>query len=220
MIYPDFNKITLDIILLFALAFIFLLQTIYFFVVYGKVAFHKFNVTASVEKVPVSVIICARNEGENLTEFLPEVLTQNYPNYEVIVVNDCSSDYTDDVMREFSKVFPSLKSITVKEDDYYKHGKKFALMVGIKGAKYEHLIFTDADCKPTSKEWLSLMASGFTSEKQIVLGYGGYFAGKGFLNKLIRFDTFIIGLQFLSSALRKNPIWVLEEIWVTKRFIF
>jgi glycosyltransferase involved in cell wall biosynthesis len=205
MFYPDFSKLSVDVILICLLAFVFLLQAVYYFVVFGKVAFYKSKAPANASAPPVSIIICARNEGDNLTEFLPEVLGQNYPEFEVIVVNDCSYDNTEDVLREFSKVFSNLKAITVKEDGYYTHGKKFALMVGIKGAKYEHLVFTDADCRPSSREWLRMMAGAFSEKKQIILGYGAYFPQPGFLNKLIRFDTFMIGLQYLSAALRRNP---------------
>ncbi|MBC7863922.1 MAG: glycosyltransferase [Bacteroidia bacterium] len=220
MFLPDFSAITVDVILIAVLGFIFLLQAIYFLVVYGKVAFHKSGPSQNNSQPPVSIIICARNEGDNLTEFLPEVMAQSYPEFEVIVVNDCSYDNTEDVMREFSKIFPNLKAITVKEDGYYTHGKKFALMVGIKGAKYEHLVFTDADCKPASKNWLSLMASAFTDKQKIILGYGAYFPEKGFLNKVIRFDTFLIGLQYLSAALRKRPYMGVGRNMAYKKELF
>ena len=48
----------------------------------------------STSQEPVSIIICARNEDDNLTEFLPKILTQNYPEFEVVVVDDCSYDNT------------------------------------------------------------------------------------------------------------------------------
>lgn len=174
---------------------------IYLFL-YGKLAFYKEGtVPKSADQPPVSVIICAKNEADNLTEFLPKFLTQEYHKFEVIVVNDCSSDNTDDVLREYARIFPNLHVITIKEDEYYKHGKKFALMVGIKGAKYEHLLFTDGDCYPQSEHWIREMVQGYTSEKEIVIGYGPYRAEKSFLNKLIRFDTFAIAIQYLSLAI-------------------
>ena len=154
------------------------------------------------EKKPVSVIICARNEDDNLTEFLPKILTQDYPQFEVIVVNDCSTDNTENVIDEFAKIFPNLKKVNIKEDSYYKHGKKFAVLVGIKAASHEQLLFTDADCFPASEQWISGMSSGFTSAKEIVLGYGAYKKEPGLLNKLIRFDTFLIAANYLSAAIK------------------
>jgi poly-beta-1,6-N-acetyl-D-glucosamine synthase len=153
----------------------------------------------------ISVIICARNEDDNLTEFLPKILSQDYPEYEVVVVNDCSWDNTENVIDEFAKLFPNLRKANIKEDPYYKHGKKFAMLVGIKAAKYKRLVFTDADCYPSSNQWLREMAKGFSGDREIVLGYGAYRKQKGFLNKLIRFDTFMIAVQYLSSAIKHKP---------------
>jgi glycosyltransferase involved in cell wall biosynthesis len=176
-----------------------------FFIHNYKLAFLKSNLSPASLLPPLTVIVCARDEADNLTNFLPEILAQDYPEFEVIVVNDCSNDHTDDVLREFARLFPNLKVITIKEDDYYKHGKKFALMVGIKGAKFEHLVLTDADCVPSSRQWLKGMSSGFSATKEIVLGYGAYQNEDGFLNKLIRFDTMLIGISYLSAALRNKP---------------
>jgi glycosyltransferase involved in cell wall biosynthesis len=154
------------------------------------------------ENLPaVSLIICARNEDDNLTQNLQLILDQDYPNFEVVVVNDCSYDLTGDVLEEFAKKNTRLKVVTIKEDEYYQHGKKVAVMMGIKGAKNEHLVFTDADCKPSSNKWLRNMAANFSEGTEIVLGYGPYERGKGFLNKLIRFDSFFIALQYLSYSL-------------------
>ena len=196
----DFQSIGFWLVACFAL--VALHQIAVYLFLYGKIAFYKeAEAPNSTEQPPVSVIICAKNEADNLTEFLPKFLTQEYAKFEVIVVNDCSYDNTDDVLREYAKIFPNLHIITIKEDDYYKHGKKFALMVGIKGAKYDHLLFTDGDCYPQSEHWISEMVKGYTSGKEIVIGYGPYRAEKSFLNKLIRFDTFAIALQYLSLAI-------------------
>jgi len=160
------------------------------------------RITSSQNLEPVSVVICAKNEDENLTEFLPKVLTQDYPNFEVIVVNDCSWDNTENVIDEFAKIFPNLKKVSIKEDAYYKHGKKFAILVGIKATTHNRMVFIDADCYPSSDQWLKEMAMGFTAPKEIVLGYGAYEKQKGFLNKLIRFDTFMIATNYLSGAIK------------------
>jgi poly-beta-1,6-N-acetyl-D-glucosamine synthase len=154
---------------------------------------------------PVSLIICARNEDDNLTQNLPHILAQDYPNFEVVVVNDCSFDLSGDVLNEFASKNDKIRVVTIKEDEYYQHGKKVAIMMGIKGAKFDCLVFTDADCRPSSNQWLRCMASNFDPTAEIIVGYGPYEKGKGFLNKLIRFDTFFIALQYLSFALAKVP---------------
>ncbi len=203
MWYPEFKHFGLEEILSVAGGLMFVVLIIYYFLSYWPAAALKTaHSTPNSSKEPVSVIICARNEDENLTEFLPKILTQNYPEYEVLVVNDCSFDNTETVIDEFAKIFPNLKKVNIKEDAYYKHGKKFAVVVGIKGAKYENLVFTDADCYPSSDNWLSEMASAFSTQKEVVLGYGAYIKTKGFLNTLIRFDSFLIALEYLSAAMK------------------
>jgi glycosyltransferase involved in cell wall biosynthesis len=200
---PDFHQISIPLVLLAVLALVFICQLVIWFGSFGKLAFYKEGqAPASSATPPVSVIVCARNEGDNLTEFLPKILTQVYPQFEVIVVNDCSYDNTEDVLREYKDIFTNLRAITVKEDDYYKHGKKFALMVGIKGATHEHLLLTDADCAPDSDRWIQSMMAGYETGKEIVLGYGAYQKNKTFLNRLIRYDTFLIALQYLSLAMK------------------
>ncbi|MBP9069842.1 MAG: glycosyltransferase [Bacteroidia bacterium] len=187
----------------FIAVFGFVLIIVNYILNYWSLAFFKSSRLATNSNLePVSVIICAKNEDENLTEFLPKVLQQDYPNYEVIVVNDCSFDNTENVIDEFTQIFPNLKKVTIKEDGYYKHGKKFAVLVGIKAAQYENMVFMDADCYPSSDQWLKEMARGFNKEREVVLGYGAYEKQDTFLNKLIRFDTFMIAVQYLSSALK------------------
>jgi cellulose synthase/poly-beta-1,6-N-acetylglucosamine synthase-like glycosyltransferase len=174
-----------------------LFYLLYFFLRVGR--FKRGNRS---ENLPsVSVIICARNEDDNLTQNLPLIFNQDYPDFEVVVVNDCSYDLTGDVLEEFGKKNPKLKIVTIKEDEYYQHGKKVAVMMGIKGAKHEHLVLTDADCRPATDQWLRKMASDFDGPTEIVLGYGPYEKTKGLLNKLIRFDAFFIALQYLSYSL-------------------
>ena len=154
--------------------------------------------------VPVSVIISARNEARNLTENLPYILQQNYPNYEVVVINDCSSDESDLILLDIQREFAHLKVVTITEHARYKTGKKFALTLGIKAAKHEHLLFTDADCKPATLNWITRMAAGFTGNTALVLGYSPYTRTSNFLNPFIRFETLKTAINYLSAALTGN----------------
>jgi cellulose synthase/poly-beta-1,6-N-acetylglucosamine synthase-like glycosyltransferase len=185
-------------ILVFALA----VQLFYYLFFFLRLARYR-GKQAAEQLPPVSVVICARNEDDNLVAFLPLVLAQDYPDFQVVVVNDCSFDNTEDILKEFAERHPHLKVVTIKEDEYYSHGKKVALMMGIKGAKHEHLLLTDADCRPAGTNWLRNMAGHFTTETEIVLGYGPYEKRRGLLNKLIRFDAFFIALQYLSFSLAR-----------------
>lgn len=222
MLFPDFKAFGLPEFLSILAFTGFIILIVNYVVHYLPVSlFRQTHLNSGKSQPPVSVIICAKNEDENLTEFLPKILTQEYPDFEVIVVNDCSYDNTENVIDEFAKIFPNLRKANIKEDPYYKHGKKFAMLVGIKAAKNNCLVFTDADCYPASNHWLAGMVAGFAEEREIVLGYGAYEKQKGFLNKLIRFDTFSIGLQYLSSALKNKPyMGVGRNLAYTKELFF
>ncbi|MBL4594399.1 MAG: glycosyltransferase [Flavobacteriales bacterium] len=181
----------------------FIIQLFFYLFIFIRLAFHKalqFNGRYS----PVSVIICAKNERDNLLEFLPLYLNQEYAQFEVIVVNDSSVDDTEDVLKAFALQFKHLKIVNVPDTDRFYGSKKFALTLGIKAAQYDNVLLTDADCKPASKHWIKYM-SQYQKDKKIVLGFGAYERKKGLLNKLIRFETFYTALQYLSFAKAKLP---------------
>lgn len=151
--------------------------------------------------IPVSVIVCAKNEAENLNNFLPSILNQNYPTFEVVLINDASHDNTLEVIEAFAEQHANIKVVNVKNTEAFWANKKYALTLGIKASKYSHLLFTDADCEPVSNNWISEMTSHFSNNSQIVLGYGGYTKIKNsFLNKLIRFETVLTASQYFSYA--------------------
>ncbi|WP_242085415.1 glycosyltransferase [Aestuariivivens sediminis] len=175
-------------------------QVIIYLLVYGKFSFLK-PVKISRKKAPVSVIVCAKNEGGNLEQFLPYILHQNYPEFEVVLINDSSSDTTLEIMQKFAKRHSNIKIVDVKAIETFWGNKKYALTLGIKASKYDLLLFTDADCKPVSKFWISEMVGHFNEKTSIVLGFGAHTKIKNsFLNKLIRFETLITGLRYFSFA--------------------
>ncbi|MEA1874508.1 MAG: glycosyltransferase [Bacteroidota bacterium] len=145
---------------------------------------------------PVSVIIAARNEAENLKRFLPQVLSQDYSDFEVIVVDDCSLDDSRETLYEMQKEHDNLTVSWVPNNAVQRRGKKLALSIGIKAAKNEWLLFTDADCSPASKNWIQSMAAHMHENNDFVLGYGGYRHEKSVLNSLIRFDTLKIAMRY------------------------
>lgn len=154
---------------------------------------------------PVTVVICARNEAENLRRFLPSILTQDYPSFEVVVVNDCSEDETYHVLGEYLVKYPALRISSITKDPKFTHNKKLAQLIGIKAAKNEVLVFTDADCKAESDQWLRGMAANFDEKTSYVLGYGGYIKKNGLLNAYIRYETVFIAMQYLGMALKGLP---------------
>ena len=152
----------------------------------------------------VSVIICARNESENLKKTLAKILEQDYPNFEVLVVNDASTDDSLVVLNELSRQYAHLKIVSILEKK--RIGKKEALAEGIAHATYDWLLMTDADCTPLSKNWISGMMSGISEGKEMVLGYAPYEKrDNSLLNKFIRFETVWTATQYLSFALIGQP---------------
>ncbi len=157
------------------------------------------------EQPPVSVIICAKDEAENLRKFLPFVLQQDYPDFEVIVINDGSTDETDILLKDLCEKYTNLRTTFVPVEAKNISTKKLGLTLGIKAAKNDWLLFTDADCMPEDKTWITNMARNFTDKTDFVLGYGAYLHKKGLLNKLITFDTLFIALQYMGMAVNKKP---------------
>jgi glycosyltransferase involved in cell wall biosynthesis len=196
-----------------------LVQFSYYIGFYLRFVLYKNNAVAGAFE-PVSVIICARNEADNLESYLPAILTQDYPDYEVIVVDDCSTDETDAVLKKYLDLYPRLRTSVIKEDKKFTHAKKLAVTIGIKAAKHERLLFIDADCRPESDQWIKRMSGRFTGDIAIVLGYGGYFSQPGLLNKYIRYDTLVIALQYFSYALCKIPYMGVGRNLSYKRSLF
>lgn len=178
------------------------IQLYYYFFVLGKFAFQKYSPSAKSIQEPVSVVIAARNELENLQRFLPSVLQQNYPEFEVVVVNHCSWDGSQAWLEEMQQTHKHLKVSQLIEQERYPTGKKFALTIGIKAAKYDQLLFTDADCEPVSNQWIQLMQSRFTNRAEIVLGYSPIVKQKGLLNMFQQFIHFITAQFYFSYALK------------------
>jgi poly-beta-1,6-N-acetyl-D-glucosamine synthase len=186
----------------------FVIQMIYWLFLFSKLAFYKPEVAEDLvlekEEIPVSIIICARNEEKNLQNFLDRILNQNYRSFEVIIVNDDSSDSTDNILLNFHIKYPILRNISLK-DKPAGSGKKFALAKGIEAAKYQVLLLTDADCVPSSKNWIRDMVNHLDDQTDIVLGYGPYNKAKSILNKWIRYETLTTATQYFSFALAGMP---------------
>ncbi|MFH2095767.1 MAG: glycosyltransferase [Bacteroidota bacterium] len=180
------------------------IQLFYILFFFSRILFRQ-KAPQVTEKKPVSVIICARNESENLKNNLPKILNQNYPSFEVIVVNDSSTDDSQEVLMHLSQWYKHLKICNITKNEQFFIGKKFPLTIGIKAAKNEILLFTDADCSPAGKNWISGMQQHFTEKTSIVLGYGGFVKTKGFLDKLVRYDTMHTAMQYLGLALAGIP---------------
>ncbi len=176
-------------------------------VLYARLAFYRNSIATALHKPSkgVSVVIAAKNEYANLQRNLPLILEQSHPDFEVIVVNNGSEDDSIHLLHMLAEKHSHLKIVEIKKNLNFFYGKKFPLSMGIKSAKNDHLVLTDADCRPTSKEWLIRMQQNFTDSCDIVLGYAPYEPTRGLLNRIIRYEALVTAQNYLSMALLGIP---------------
>lgn len=202
---------TIEIYLTGITLLLFVIQLMYNLVIYARLLrFSKKRSqsetsTKNTSLPPVSVIIYARGDAESLRTNLPIFFSQDYPDYEVIVVNDGEDTDSEDILKILSSEYKHLYYTYVPVDTQYLSHKKLALTMGIKAAKNDILLFSEANCQPLSSKWIETMADSYTPKTDICLGFCAYQKDKGFLNKLISYDNLLNGLQYLSSALIHHP---------------
>lgn len=193
--------IILDL-LFYSFIIVVIIQALYFAVLFSGFAFSTAPLKATKKcNLPVSVIIYAKNEADNIKRFLPSLLNQDYPNFEVVLINDASIDDTLAIFETFAKKHNNINIVNVENNEAFWANKKYALTLGIKAAKHKHLLFTAADCQPVSNQWIAQITSHFNQQKTIVLGYGAYKKNtNSFLNKLIRYETLLTATHYFSFA--------------------
>lgn len=189
---------------------------------YSRVAVHRHSLREpeGATTPPVSVVVVVADDPGYVTEYLPRLLTQNHPNYEVVVVDDSSeTDLTDELVMMQAQ-YPHLRFTTIKADPVFRHSRKLALTVGIKAARYENIIFTDADAIPASDKWLSIVARGFNGG-QLVIGYTGIERRPGLANKIMRCQRLTSSIRYLNAAVRGHVYrGIYNNIGYTKRLFF
>ena len=173
-------------------------------VMFARLAFRKPEVQPDRE-LPVSVVICARSEARILEELIPLLMQQDHKEFEVVVVNDRSEDDTWEVLQWMKPNFPRLRPVNIQADEKFNYGKKLALGVGVRAAKYPNVLLTDADCLPAGKDWISTMATGFSKGKQIVIGHSPYAHHPGAANMLERYDGTMKAMQYMAFAMAGFP---------------
>lgn len=197
------------------------IQVVYYVFILSKFSFSQSPESDS-QYAPVSIIICAKNESDNLRNNLPSIIEQEYPNFEIVLVDDNSSDNSLEILESYAEQNAHVTIVKVKPIDKFWGNKKYALTLGIKAAKHQLLLFTDADCQPVSKYWLKHMTAHFNSTKSLVLGYGGIKNIKNsWLNKLIRYETVLTAIQYFSYAKIGMPyMGVGRNLAYTKELFF
>ncbi|MEX2565969.1 MAG: glycosyltransferase [Cyclobacteriaceae bacterium] len=182
-------------------------QFVYLIFVFGRFAFfYKKKPDSKENFIGVSVVIAAKNEYKHLENLITMIMAQQYPVFELVLVNDCSQDASEDLLIQLSKKFKNLKVINVRYTPDHVTGKKYALSHGIKASKHEIVLLTDADCVPVSKNWIKLMSAPLRNQNKIfALGHGSYKILPGLLNKVIQFETLLTALYYFSFGQWRFP---------------
>lgn len=197
------------------------IQILYYIIVFSRFLLEKSQpIHTNSNTKSVSVVICAWNEFDNLTELLPILSNQEYPDYEVIIVDDRSSDGSGEFLKHELENYPNFKLVTITETPEHLASKKYALSLGIKVASKEVLLLTDADCRPNSTLWIAGMMNQLAFDKQIVLGFSPYTKEPGLLNAFIRFETLFTAWQYFSYALLGMPYMGVGRNLMYRRKLF
>lgn len=214
------------ILLLYVFIAIVIVQLFYYLGVFSSFSFSKENEN-NPKRIPVSVIVYARNQAEDVKRLLPNLVNQNYHDYELVLVDNASSDETLDIFKEYAQMFSNIRLCRVENNEAFWNNKKYAHTLAIKASKNEYLLFIDAEQNIDNEFWIISMASNFTFNKTIILGPSMYKKAKGFFNKIIRYDSVFSQLHSFSwvnygapfSYFSKNLGYKKEEFYKVNGFI-
>lgn len=167
--------------------------------------------------LPVTVIITCKNEENNISTVVSQILSQDYPDFELIVIDDFSNDKTLENLHSFR----DLKLIVLSADENIP-GKKKALSQAIHAAKNELILLTDADCSITSKLWIQSMAMAMIASPQIeiVIGISPMSRNHNLVNLFSRFETILTAIQYSSYTLSGIPYMAVGRNLMYKKSLF
>lgn len=201
----SFNNLSFYILAIFILSLV--IQLCIHWIRFSRLAFSKKHPRTKPDSdlEPVSVVVCARDAQHHLVELIPALLSQDYPEFEVVVVNDCSDDDTEEYLKDLERHEKRVKPVQLRQHLNFFNGKKFPLSMGIKSASYDLLVLTDPDCRPTSNKWLRSVVGCYNAGTEMVIGYPSIENTGGLTNLLVRFNAVQRALMYLSAALAGHP---------------
>lgn len=197
------TEVALAILIVFGV--ITLIQLVFYYVIYGRFAFHRKKASLGFRDIPVSVVIVVRDDAAQLLQTLPYLLEQQYSFFEIVVVNDRSRDeYSLQAIQEYKERYPNIKIVDLSTAVSTSRGKKMAISMGIKCATYEHILLTSPNSIPASKQWLATIAQNFQFQKRIVLGYSTFTKKRTPYSHFLHYDNMVGAMQYFSHALLRS----------------
>lgn len=183
--------------MIFTIAFfiIAIIRCLFWFQFFSNFRKVPINTSASGKLPGVSLIVVVKNEYLHLQKLVPALLSQKYANFEIIIVDDFSTDESFAYLKSFED-----QRLNVIKCDKDLPGKKYALSQAIDKANNELILLTDGDCLPASEEWIQKMVTSMTTQTEIVLGFG-MMEKKGHLAGLLsRYDSLFTATLYGSAA--------------------
>jgi len=173
----------------------------YWVFIFNRLSVYKDATDSASVTGKVLVVMAVRNEKDNLTRYLPRILNQDHPDFRVLVIDDHSTDGTQELLKDLQKSYPHLEWIVHQGPA----GKKSAIHLALQDRTEDFLLFTDGDCQVSSERWIRMMTGKLKGAKEIVLGYGPFVRSGSWLNLFARFENFMTALQYFSWTLAGMP---------------
>ena len=183
-------------ILIIALFLFFLIQLYFILRYFLKPLFLK-PASESIFENHISVIVPVRNEEEKIQSIIEELLSQQFSNFELIMVDNHSMDRTFELLFSLTKKYQNVKYTGIAQD--VRFSEKMNINLGMKAAKSAWVIFTDAEVLDRDPEWLKKMNGYISDDIDAVIGYSNVVKGKGSARFFFRMDKmwqFIQGTAF------------------------
>lgn len=182
------------------------IQSLFFILVLIAFLVYKHPKKTANEIPGISVVICAKNEFDNLKALIPKLLDQAFKSFEIILVDDRSVDDTYEYAINLEQKEEKFKLVRIDSTPDHINNKKYAITLGVRAAKFDHIILTDADCIPETDQWVNEISQGFgTDKKKFVIGYSQYLKTNGLLNYFIKYETLLTAINYLGIGLLGRP---------------
>lgn len=192
-----------ELIILAGLLLVIFIRILYV-LLYRKVIYRATNNEEPDLTPPLSVIVYACNDASYIKENLPLILEQDYPQFEVIVVNDGSTDETNEELKLLEQRYSNLYHTYLPEEAKTQSRRKLALNMALKASNYDWIVMTTANASPVSAEWLRSLARNMDDKADVVLAYSGLISSRT-KGLYYRMDNLFFQLRYLAMAKKGKP---------------